>query len=267
EVFENRPDIGGRYSALSCFGLVPALLAGVDVDALLDGARRALRECGPEVDPAANPALAVAAALAAGVRRGRDKATFVLAPAVDAFGLWVEQLVAESLGKDGTGVVPIVGEPLGLGTYGADRLFVAGCRPDEVPDDVPEDARGTVAGAAAQLLAAGLPVTWLPVDAGAASLGHAVVVAELATAWAGAAPATAATAGGLAAGDASVEEVPLDDLLAQVRPGDHLAIQAFLDPESPMATELQAVRTRLRDELQVAVSLGFGPRFLHSTGQ
>ncbi|HLT16884.1 MAG TPA: hypothetical protein VK007_09290 [Acidimicrobiales bacterium] len=279
EVFENRPDIGGRYSALSCFGLVPALLAGVDVDALLDGARRALRECGPEVDPAANPALAVAAALAAGVRRGRDKATFVLAPAVDAFGLWVEQLVAESLGKDGTGVVPIVGEPLGLGTYGADRLFVAGCRPDEVPDDVPEDARGTVAGAAAQLLAAGLPVTWLPVDAGAASLGHAVVVAELATAWAGAAlglqpfdqpdvaAAKAATAEVLAEGDASVEEVPLDDLLAQVRPGDHLAIQAFLDPESPMATELQAVRTRLRDELQVAVSLGFGPRFLHSTGQ
>src|SRR5690606_8474423 len=197
-----------------------------------------------------------AAALAAGVRRGRDKATFVLAPAVDAFGLWVEQLVAESLGKDGTGVVPIVGEPLGLGTYGADRLFVAGCRPDEVPDDVPEAARGTVAGAAAQLLAAGLPVTWLPVDAGAASIGHAVVVAELATAWAGAAlglqpfdqpdvaAAKAATAEVLAEGDASVEEVPLDDPLAPRRPGDPPATHASPAPATPRPTQLPAVRPR-----------------------
>ncbi len=279
EVFENRPDIGGRYSALSLFGIVPAVLAGVDVEVLLSGAREALQDCGPDADPATNPALALAAALAAGVQAGRDKATFVLDPAVAAFGLWLEQLVAESLGKDGTGVVPIVGEPLGIGEYGDDRLFVVGCSQADVPDEAPEDARGTVAGTAAQLLAAGQPCAWLPVQAEARSLGHAVVVAELATAWAGAAlgvqpfdqpdvaSAKAATHDVLEAGGVEVPVVDLDELLAQVRPGDHLALQAFIDPESPIATELEAVRTRLRDELRVAVSLGVGPRFLHSTGQ
>ncbi|MFP5256164.1 MAG: glucose-6-phosphate isomerase [Acidimicrobiia bacterium] len=279
EVFENRPDIGGRYSALSLFGIVPALLAGVDVEALLGGARDALADCGPDADPATNPALALAAALAAGVAAGHDKATFVLDPAVDTFGLWLEQLVAESLGKDGTGVVPIVGEPLGLGEYGDDRLFVVGCRRSEALDDAAEGVPGTVAGTAARLLAAGHPCAWLPVDAEARSLGHAVVVAELATAWTGAAlgvqpfdqpdvaAAKAATNEVLAQGGVDVPEVCLDALLDQLHPGDHLAVQAFVDPESPIAAELQAVRTRLRDEHRVAVSLGFGPRFLHSTGQ
>ena len=279
EVFENRPDIGGRYSALSLFGLVPALLAGVDVEALLAGAGEALADCGPDADPATNPALALAAAMAAGVEGGRDKATFVLDHAVDTFGLWLEQLIAESLGKDGTGVVPIVGEPLGAGEYGHDRLFVVGCEAAAALDEVPEDARGSVVGTAAQLVDAGQPVVWFPVLADARSLGHAVVVAELATAWAGAAlgvqpfdqpdvaAAKAATNEVLAEGGAEVPETDLDDLLGQLHPGDHLALQAFLDPESPVATELQAVRVRLRDEHGVAVSLGFGPRFLHSTGQ
>lgn len=279
EVFENRADIGGRYSALSLFGIVPAVLAGVDAELLLGGARRALAECGPDADPAANPALALAAALAAGVRAGRDKATVVLDPAVAAFGLWLEQLMAESLGKDGTGVVPIVGEPLGLGEYGDDRLFVVGCRQAELPRDLPEGGPGTVAGTAAGLLAAGLPCAWLPVQAEARSIGHAVVVAELATAWAGAAlgvqpfdqpdvaSAKAATEAVLEAGGVEVPATDLDELLGQVRPGDHLALQAFVDPESPTATELQAVRIRLRDAHRVAVSLGFGPRYLHSTGQ
>lgn len=279
EVFENRPDIGGRYSALSLFGVVPALLAGVDVDALLAGARAALVGCGPEADPADNPALALAAALAAGVGAGRDKATFVLDPSVASFGLWLEQLVAESLGKDGTGVVPVVGEPLGPGGYGQDRLLVVGCEPGDVPHDAPEAAAASVAATAAWLVAAGQPCTWLPVRAGARSLGHAVVVAELATAWAGAAigvqpfdqpdvaAAKAATAEVLAQGGVEVPETDLDEVLGQVRPGDHLALQAFVDPDGPVATELQAVRTRLRDELRVAVTLGFGPRYLHSTGQ
>jgi glucose-6-phosphate isomerase len=279
EVFENRPDIGGRYSALSLFGVVPALLAGVDVEALLAGAGEALTDCGPEADPATNRALALAAAMAAGAEAGRDKATFVLDPAVDTFGLWLEQLVAESLGKDGTGVVPIVGEPLGAGEYGHDRLFVVGCEAADALDEVPEDARGSVAGTAAQLLSAGQPCTWFPVLAEARSLGYAVVVAELATAWAGAAlevqpfdqpdvaAAKAATNEVLAEGGVDVPETDLDELLDQLHPGDHLALQAFLDPESPVATELGAVRVRLRDERQVAVSLGFGPRFLHSTGQ
>ena len=126
EVFENRPDIGGRYSALSLFGLVPALLDGRRRGG---PARRAAstrsRDSGPDVDPASQPgARSWRRALAGGVRRGRDKATFVLDPDVETFGLWLEQLVAESLGKDGTGVVPIVGEPLGdPEVYGDDRAL------------------------------------------------------------------------------------------------------------------------------------------------
>jgi glucose-6-phosphate isomerase len=275
EVFENRSDIGGRYSALSLFGIVPALLAGVDAAALLDGGASALAECGPGHDPAENPALALAAAFAAGVAAHRDKATFVLAPEVATFGLWVEQLIAESLGKDGTGVVPIVGEPLGVGVYGDDRLFVLGGHPGRAATD----PAASVAGTASDLLADGQPAVWLEVTADPASIGRAVVVAEIATALTGAAlgqqpfdqpdvaAAKAATNDVLAEGGADVEATPLADLLAELRPGDHLALQAFVDPGGPHAEDLERARVRLRDEHRVATSLGFGPRFLHSTGQ
>ena len=125
DVFENRADIGGRYSALSLFGVVPALLMGADAAALLRGGLDALSDSGPDVEPGRNPALRLAVAMVAGVRSGRDKATFVLPPEVATLGLWIEQLVAESLGKDGTGVTPIVGEPVGTpDVYGDDRLFL-----------------------------------------------------------------------------------------------------------------------------------------------
>jgi hypothetical protein len=265
ELFENRADIGGRYSALSLFGVVPALLGGVDAGALLRGGLDGLAACGPEVDPAANPALALAAALAAGVKAGRDKATFVLPRGVATLGLWLEQLLAESLGKEGTGVVPIVGEPLaGPDAYGHDRLFVL----DPSPTEPAQALRG-----------AGHPCLELRVDADPAAIGRTVVIAELATALAGAAlgvqpfdqpdvaAAKAATNDVLAEGGASVAATPLAQLLGSLQPGDHLAIQAFVDPEGPVAASLEAVRVRLRDEHRVATSLGFGPRFLHSTGQ
>jgi glucose-6-phosphate isomerase len=265
EVFENRADIGGRYSALSLFGVVPALLAGVDAAALLQGGLDALSACGPQAPSAGNPALALAAALVAGVRAGRDKATFVPRPEAVTLGLWVEQLVAESLGKDGTGVVPIVGEPLvSAAAYGDDRLFVI-------------DPTQRVA--AAPLEAAGHPIIELPATAEAHGIGWFVVVTELATALAGAAlglqpfdqpdvaAAKDATNDVLAAGDATAPRSSLAELLRSVQPGDHLALQAFLDPEGPDATALERVRLALRDELHVATSLGFGPRFLHSTGQ
>lgn len=265
DVFENRADIGGRYSALSLFGIVPALLAGVDAAALLAGGIDGLAACGPDADPAANPALALAAVLAAGVRSGRDKATFTLSPDVATLGLWLEQLVAESLGKDGTGVVPIVGEPLGAPeVYGDDRIFLVD--PSQLADT-------------AALVAAGNPVLAVPSAGDAHAIGHVVVVAELATALAAAAigvqpfdqpdvaAAKAATDEVLAQGGAAVEETPLASLLDQLRPGDHLAIQAFLDPGGPHAARLAAERIALRDRYRVATSLGFGPRFLHSTGQ
>jgi transaldolase/glucose-6-phosphate isomerase len=261
EVFENRPDIGGRYSALSCFGIVPALLMGADAAALLRGGLAALAASGPDVPADENPALALAVAMAAGVRSGRDKATFVLAPEVATLGLWIEQLVAESLGKDGTGVTPIVGEPVGaVDVYGDDRLFLSTLPLDD-------------------LAAAGHPVLALEAGATEAAIGHAVVTLELATALAGAAlgvqpfdqpdvaAAKAATNDVLESGRGDVPVQPLAELLAMVRPGDHLALQVFGDPGDHEAHVLEAARVALRDRLRVAVSLGFGPRFLHSTGQ
>jgi glucose-6-phosphate isomerase len=265
EVFENRADIGGRYSALSLFGIVPALLAGVDARALLQSGLDALEACGPAASPAANPALALASALAAGVRAGRDTLTLIPQPAVATVGLWLEQLLAESLGKDGTGVVPIVGEELGEpSAYGADRLFLVD----------PQELATTDA-----LAAAGHPRLVLPAAPDPAALGWLVVVTELATALAGAAigvqpfdqpdvaAATAATSEVLAEGGATVAEVPVAELLGQLRPGDHLALQVFGDPGDHEVHVLEAARVALRDRHRVAVSLGWGPRFLHSTGQ
>ena len=169
-LFENPPDIGGRYSALSFFGLVPAAAAGLDVGELLssaDGAAAALAD----PDPAVNPGLRLGAALAGAVRAGRDKVTLVVDGEIDTIGLWLEQLLAESTGKQGTGVIPIAGERLGPPeVYGDDRLFVGigehhGLEP---------------------LAEAGHPVITLPSD-GTAGLGALVLTWEVATALCGAA--------------------------------------------------------------------------------
>ena len=169
--FENPPDIGGRYSALSLFGVVPALLAGADVAGLLtSAAAMSDRLRGSE---AANPAARLAATIAAGVRAGRDKLTIVVPAAQATFGLWLEQLIAESTGKDGTGVVPVVGEPLGPPeVYGDDRNFVA------LGDDTEAEALAVLAGA-------GHPVTVLPHDGTFSGLGGQVLLWELATALVG----------------------------------------------------------------------------------
>jgi hypothetical protein len=245
QVFENRADIGGRYSALSLFGIVPAMLAGFDAESLIRGGLEALQECGPEESITANPALSLARSMANGVAVGHDKLTFRLSDDVATFGLWLEQLVAESLGKDGVGLVPVVGERPGPPrVYGDDRTFVD-----------------------------------LGVTATAKSLGRAVVVAEIAVALAGAfigvqpfdqpdvAAAKQATNVVLTNRDSRVPPSRLRDLLRPVGPGYHVALQAFVDPGGFRATQLEDVRLALRDELRVAVTLGFGPRFLHSTGQ
>jgi glucose-6-phosphate isomerase len=277
EVWENRPDIGGRYSALSLFGMVPGLLAGADVAGLLRSASamsERLRSA-----PKANPAGRLAATMAAGVREGRDKLTIVVpGDAGDtgdtgaggwtaAFGLWLEQLLAESTGKDGTGIVPVVGEPVGPPeAYGDDRVFVA----------LGED---TAAGRLDALAEAGHPVAVLPFDGELSDLGGQILLWELATALAGAllgiqpfdqpdvAAAKAATAKVLAEGRPDLPTVPLADLLDEVQPGDYLAIQAFVDPGSPAVERIEAARVALRDRLRVATTVGLGPRFLHSTGQ
>ena len=232
--FENPPDIGGRYSALSLFGLVPAVLAGADVDGLLasaSGITEALRTA-----PAANPAARLAATMAAAVRAGRDKLTLVVPDDLATFGLWLEQLLAESTGKDGTGIVPVVGEPLGdPAVYGEDRLFVAVGEPE-----------AAAAGRLDALADAGHPVVVLPGGGAFADLGGQVLLWELATALAGAllgiqpfdqpdvAAAKAATSRVLAEGRPDLPLTPLSELLGQVGAGDYLAIQAFVDPDSPV---------------------------------
>jgi glucose-6-phosphate isomerase len=266
-VFENPPDIGGRYSALSLFGVVPAILAGADVGGLLasaSGITERLRTA-----PGANPAARLAATMAAAVRAGRDKLTLVVPDQFATFGLWVEQLLAESTGKDGTGIVPVVGEPLGdPAVYGGDRLFVA-LLPGSFED----------AGRLDALAASGHPVVALPCGEAFADLGEQVLLWELATALAGAllgihpfdqpdvAAAKAATGRVLAEGRPDIPLTPLTELLNQVEPGDYLAIQAFVDPGGPVVAGVDAARVALRDRLGVATTVGLGPRFLHSTGQ
>jgi len=267
EVFENRPDIGGRYSALSYFGLVPAALAGIDRAALLGAAERVTPALG-DPDAAANAGLRLGAVLAAGVRAGRDKLTLLLDPRIESFGLWLEQLLAESTGKAGTGVIPVADEPLGpLDVYGDDRLFVAiGDVEQAVGLDVLADA--------------GHPVVHLAFDA-LADLGAQVLLWEVATALCGAAlginpfdqpnvaEAKAAT-NAVLSGETpppAVDPRDLDEVLASVRPGDYLALQAFVDPAAPEVARLEALRLELRDRHRVATTFGLGPRFLHSTGQ
>ncbi|MBW3665593.1 MAG: bifunctional transaldolase/phosoglucose isomerase [Actinobacteria bacterium] len=263
-VFENRSDIGGRYSALSYFGLVPAALAGVDVAELLHRAGRVATGCAGCVEPPNNPAVQLGAVLAGAALAGRDKLTLVVDDRLAAFGLWVEQLIAESTGKHGTGIVPIVDEPLAAPEmYGDDRLFVGiGADPTRL----------------SALAEAGHPVVDLRVD-DAVDLGGEVMRWEIATALAGAAlginpfdqpdveTAKDAARAALDEGAPDVGPEPLAPLLAQVGTGDYLALQAYLDPEDERLADLQRVRVALRDRHRIATTLGVGPRYLHSTGQ
>jgi transaldolase / glucose-6-phosphate isomerase len=271
-VFENPPDIGGRYSALSLFGLAPAALSGVSPDALLDGAAALLDDL--QADDAVNPGLRLGAAMAAGSSAGRDKLTFVLDPRIATFGLWVEQLIAESTGKHGKGVLPVAGEPVGTAdVYGDDRLFVA------IGELDPADRTAVDA-----LAAAGHPVIDVPFGAAGADLvadlGAQVVLWEFATAVCGAglginpfdqpdvAAAKAATQSVLDAGALpEVVEEPVASALSQVGAGDYVAIHAYVDPGGGSVDDLERVRVAIRDRHRVATTVGLGPRFLHSTGQ
>src|SRR5829696_1343335 len=170
-VFENDPDIGGRYSVLSYFGLVPAAVAGYDVRGVLASAQEAMEACRREQD---NPGLELGAALGELARRGRDKLTFVVDEPLASFGLWAEQLVAESTGKEGRGILPIADEPLvPAAEYGPDRVFVHVSTGDV-----------EVTGKVAQLTAAGHPVFTIDAD-GPDDLGRVFFLSEFATAVAG----------------------------------------------------------------------------------
>ncbi len=265
-VFENPPEIGGRYSALSYFGLVPAALAGVPIGALLDraaGMRRGCHTCVPAAD---NPGAWLGAVLGEAAAAGRDKLTLVLPEELASLGTWIEQLVAESTGKQGQGILPVEGEPLGPPErYGDDRLFVVIGEPND--------------GAALDALAlAGHPVVRLPYD-GPEQLGAEFFRWEFATAIAGhvlgvhpfdqpnVQEAKDATARVLA-GETVDESTPTAaEVLATVTPGDYVAILAYVPRNAENDRWLQAARVAIRDRHRVATTVGYGPRFLHSTGQ
>jgi transaldolase / glucose-6-phosphate isomerase len=272
--FSNPADIGGRYSALSFFGLVPAALIGVDVKTLLHRAHRMAECCAAWVPALENPAAWLGAALGEAALAGRDKVTFVLSPGVSSFGLWVEQLIAESTGKEGKGILPVADEPLGApGVYGQDRVFVSMALAGET--DAAIESR------LSELEKAGHPVVHLRLD-DRYDLGQEFFRWEFATAVAGAvlginpfdqpnvAESKANTKAVLAKKSppspaASAGE--LEKFFAAIMPGDYLAITAYLPPTPENDRRLAAIRLRLRDRLKVATTFGYGPRFLHSTGQ
>ncbi len=257
----SNPEIGGRFSAFSTFGALAAALVGVDVAALANAGQGMNDRCRNDTD---NPAVELAVFLAAAHTVGRDKLTLITPPTMAGFGAWVEQLVAESTGKHGVGILPVVDEPIGgPDLYGNDRCFVS---------------YGDVAALGA-LRDAGHPVfdlgPFVPT-----SLGAELQRWMLATAWVGAAlginpfdqpDVERAKSSARAALDSENPESPSPGdpsrLLASLRAGDHIVVQAFVDPAGSIATQLDEVRDRLRAAYRCAVTVGIGPRYLHSTGQ
>lgn len=304
EVYHGVPEIGGRFSALSHFGMVPAATMGVDVPAFLERAARMAEACRPGLPADRNPGVSLGVLLARAALAGRDKITVLASPGVASLGDWLEQLLAESLGKRGKGVVPVAGEPAGPArVYGRDRLFA------QVSLAGAARAEG---GAVAALARAGHPVVRTDLD-GPMDLGREFLRWEVATAVAGSLlgvnpfdqpdveaakvearkvtgvfeqigslpPETPALAsGGLALfADAANAEVLaaaagepspgawLAAHLGRLGPGDYLAMNAFVEMSPSHDAELQALRRLVRDRWKVATTLGYGPRFLHSTGQ
>lgn len=295
-VFLNDPNIGGRFSALSYVGLVPAALIGADLRGLLESAQEMALSCEPYVAGADNPGAWLGAILGALAEAGRDKLTLLGSPAVASFGDWVEQLIAESTGKDGKGILPVVNEPLGEpAEYGGDRLFVYTCLEGEESPEAQERL--------AALQAAGHPIVTLKLRR-RQDLGGQMFLWEFATAVAGhilgihpfdqpnveaakklarqmlaayqrdgalPLPAPALQHGGLALfGEGLAGSEPaqaIRQFLAQAQPGAYIALQAYLPPAPELDRALEEIRLRLRRLTRLPVTVGYGPRFLHSTGQ
>ena len=292
-IFSADPNVGGRYSALSHFGLLPAALMGLDVPALLDGALQMRRQCGVDVPEPRSPGVTLGAALAEAALAGRDKLTFLADKSLSGLGAWLEQLIAESSGKLGNGIVPVDGEPTGApGDYGPDRMFVY------------LRNEGELSSLAAGLRAAGHPVLEVSV-ADLRALGAEIYRWEMATAVAShilgvnafdqpdvdetktrtqallrrfaeekslPMPTPVLSADGIdlrtnldlhASGvaDALLEFVDLHER------GGYIALNAFLPRTASIQDALSELRVRIRRRTGCATTLGFGPRFLHSTGQ
>ncbi len=272
--FLNDPDIGGRYSALSFFGLVPAALMGADVGGLLHAAGVAEHNCQSFESGDVSSGLWLGIAWGELAEAGRDKLTYVIDPPLQSFGLWVEQLIAESTGKHGKGILPVVDEPLGApDVYGEDRTFLH-LRHADAPDEA-TDAK------VAALRDAGHPVIVREIH-GPDDLGRIFFFAEFAIATAGwvlginpfdqpnVQEAKDATNRVLAEGaedqpDAGDDE--LRSLLGGLGAPSYLAVMGYVEPSGDFDAAVSELRQVIRDATQSATTFGYGPRFLHSTGQ
>jgi transaldolase / glucose-6-phosphate isomerase len=304
-LFNGKPEIGGRYSVLSEFGLVPAAAMGVDVAKLLTTAADMVRSCDPHVPPEENPGVLLGAILGTLAKSGRDKLTIIASSPIAAFGAWLEQLLAESTGKQGKGVIPVNGEAVGPpAVYGDDRLF-AYLRVEGAVSAEQDDA-------VAKLEAAGQPVVRISI-ADRYAIGQEFFRWEIATAVAGAIiginpfdqPDVEASKvktrelmqayeqtgkrplqtplldeNGIKlfadenngrvlkqAGNGSHLVSSLRAHLSRAHAGDYCALLAYLSQSREHREALQDIRSMIRDKKMIATCLGFGPRFLHSTGQ
>jgi glucose-6-phosphate isomerase len=291
EVFVNPPDIGGRFSALSLFGLVPSSLIGAPVRDILAGGAAMAEGCRQE--NTANAGLELGAFIGAAVKNGRDKLTVALSPTLASLGLWIEQLVAESTGKHQTGALPVVDEPLGRpDDYGNDRAFVAVATERDAPDEK----------RLAALEAAGHPVLRLTTRVD--GLGAEFFRWEFATAVAGAAlginpfdepnvseakEKTKALLAAFASNGALPEPAPVASrdgvsvfssrftgaspseviawMIRSIAPRNYLAFLSYLPPGHDVETAVAQIRTAIRARTRAASTFGVGPRYLHSTGQ
>ena len=304
-IFHGLPSIGGRYSALSQFGMVPAAVMGLEVDRLLGGAQAMRSACGPGVPPGENPGVRLGLVLGAAALAGRDKLTFVMSHGVSWLGAWIEQLIAESTGKLGKGIVPVEGETLDdPASYGFDRIFVG-----VALDSDADHAAGPTLGALAEL---GHPVVRIEIRQ-LGDLGQEFFRWEVATAVAGAVlginpfdqpdvesakiaaralTSTYEAEGALPAAEPFIEESGIrlfaapdharrllrnsggggvaSALCAHMRTageGDYVALLAYLNRDPNARAALGRIRNVIRRNSGLATCVGFGPRFLHSTGQ
>jgi transaldolase / glucose-6-phosphate isomerase len=302
-IFLGVPSIGGRYSVLSKFGLVPAAAMGLDIKRLLETAQEMERSCGPDVPPAENPGVQLGVAMGiAATRFGRDKVTIIASPGIADLGAWLEQLLAESTGKNGRGLIPLAGEPLAAPEcYGGDRFFAY----------LELEGQGDPAQirALAALEQAGHPVARIAVK-DIWHVGQEFFRWEIATAVAGAiigidpfdqpdVEASKVKTSALTAAYEKSHSLPkeepvfrenglalyadprnaaelgqhntltgyLKSHLGRVHAGDYVALLAYIERDEAHGRVLTAMRTRIRDRTRAATCLGFGPRFQHSTGQ
>jgi transaldolase/glucose-6-phosphate isomerase len=293
--FLNFIDIGGRYSALSYFGLVPSGLMDLNTAELLIRALRMKHACDSCIPNRENPGVVLGVGMGELAKNGRDKVTFLMPESISAFSMWLEQLLAESTGKEGTGILPVAGEPLGSSSvYGKDRLFIYFRLQGKI-DRLVEDG-------IADLKRAGHPVITIQMD-DLLDVGQEFFRWEMATATAGAIlninpfdqpnvqeskentihlleevgrsgslsePAPDLKEDSLEFYGAEKGESPAEYLkafFARAKPGHYIALQAYLPEKPEIHQRLQEIRILLRDELHLATTLGYGPRFLHSTGQ